>query len=162
MLDSNVQVIQMWNQFLDFVQSVADLSYQLVLIVFFTIKESNLHTNESWLLLNVLNESHIYSSISSYVDLSVFVTSLQRIRHTWYFIKLSRVLTQFQLPIQDIVFEETEFPQKQYQIQRNQRNLQYQISNIKFKFNEISNSKFLVLLKGSRVIIFEDSKVGSE
>ena len=86
-----------------------------------------------WILLNVLNESHIYSSIAPYADLSDFVTSLQHILHTWVLIKLSRVLTQFQFPIQYIALEETEF--------------------LEFL---ISNSKLLVLLKCSRMIVFED------
>ena len=119
------------NQFLELDQSVADICHLLELIVFFTTKEPNLHINRGWLLLNVLNESHIYSSISSYADLSDYVTSLHLILHTWVLIILSRVLTQFQLPIQDIVLEETEF----------------------FEF-VISNSKLLVLLKCSRNIFF--------
>ena len=82
--------------------------------------------------MKVLNESHIYSSISSYADFSDFLSSLQHILHTWVLMKLSRVLTQVQLPIQDIVLEETEF----------------------FEF-AISNSKLLVLLKCSRVIVFD-------
>ena len=127
------KVIQILNQFLELVQSVADISHLLELIVFFATKEPNLHINGGWILLNVLNESHIYSSISSYADLSDFVTSLQHILHTWVLIKLSRVLTQFQFPIQDIVLEETEF--------------------LEFV---ISNSKLLVLLKCSRINFFED------
>ena len=127
------KVIQILNQFLELVQSVADISHLLKLIVFFTTKEPNLHINGGWILLNVLNENHIYSSISSYADLSDFVTSLQHILHTWVLIKLSRVLTQFQLPIQVTVLEETEF--------------------LEFV---VSNSKLLVLLKCSRVIFFED------
>ena len=103
------KVIQTLNQFLELVQSVADISHLLKLIVFFTTKEPNLHINGGWILLNVLNESPIYSSISSYADLSDFVTPLQHILHTWVLIKLSRVVTQFQLPIQDTVLEETEF-----------------------------------------------------
>ena len=127
------KVIQILNQFLELVQSVADISHLLELIVFRATKEPNLHINGGWILLNVLNESHIYSSISSYADLSDFVTSLQHILHTWVLIKLSRVLTQFQLPIQDIVLEETEF--------------------LEFV---ISYSKLLVLLKCSKIIFFED------
>ena len=127
------KVFQILNQFLELLQSVADISHLLKLIVFFMTKEPNLHIIGGWILLNVLNESHTYSSISSYVDLSDIVTSLQHILHTWVLMKLSRVLTQFQLPIQDTVFEETEF--------------------LEF---EISNSKLLVLLKCSRVIFFED------
>ena len=121
------------NQFLEVVQSVFDKSHLPKLIVFFTTKEPSLHIYGGWFLLNVLNESHIYSAISSYADLSDFVTSLQHILYTWVLIKLSGVLTQFQLPIQDNVLEETEF----------------------FEF-VISNSKLLVLLKCCRVIFFED------
>ena len=70
--------------------------------------------------------------ISSYFDLSDFVTSLQHILHTWVLIKLSLVLTQFKNPIQDIVFEETEF------------------------FEIVAcDSKLLAILKGPRVILFE-------
>ena len=123
----------MLNQFLELVQSVADISHLLELIAFFTTNEPNLHIIEGWILLIVLNESHIYSLITSYADLSDFVTYLQHIHHAWVLIKLSRLLTQFQLPIQGIVLESTEF----------------------FEF-VISSSKLLVLLKGSRVIFFED------
>ena len=115
------------NQFLELVQSVADISHLLELIVFLATKEPNLHINGGWILLNVLNESHIYSSISSYADLSDFVTSLQHIFHTWV------LINQFQLPIQDIVLEETKF--------------------LEFV---ISYSKLLLLLKCSRIIFFED------
>ena len=61
------------------------------------------------------------------------MTSLQHLLQIWVPIKLSWVLTHLQLPIQDIVFEETEF-------------CEFVISNV----------KMLVLLKGSRVIFFED------
>ena len=127
------KIIQILNQFLELVQSVADISHLLKLIVFFTTKEPNLNINEGWILLNVLNESHIYSSISSYADLSDFVTPLQHILYTWVLIKMSWVLTQFQLPINDTVLEETDI--------------------LEFV---ISNSKLLVLLKCSRVIFFAD------
>ena len=121
------------DQFLELVQSAADLNHLLELIVFFTTKEPNQHINGGWIPLNILNECHIYSSILSYSDLSDLLTSLQHIFHTWVLIKLSRVLTEFQLSIQDNVLEETEF--------------------LEFV---ISNSKLLVLLKCSRVIFFED------
>ena len=126
------KVIQMLNQFLELVQSAADKSRLLELIVFVTTKESNLHLKGGWILLNVLNESPINSSITFYADLFEFVTSLQHILNTWVLIKLCRVLTQFQLPNQDFVLEETE----------------------SFDF-VISNSKFLVLLKMFQVIFFD-------
>ena len=126
------KVIQILNRFIELVQSVADISQLLEVNVFFTTKEQNLHINGDWILLNVLNENHILSSFSSNADLSDFVTSLQHILYKWVLIKLSRVLNQFQLPIQDFVLEETEF----------------------FEF-VVSNSKFLVFLKCSRVIFSE-------
>ena len=63
------KVIQMLNNFFELVQNVADINHLLELIVFFMTKESNLHINRDWILLNVLNESHIYSSITSSLTL---------------------------------------------------------------------------------------------
>ena len=115
------------------VHSVADINHLLELIVVFTTKESNLQINGGWILLNVLKESHIYSSIFSYANFSDFVTSLQHILHTWVVIQLGQVLNQFQLRIQDIFLKETEFLEL-----------------------VISISDLLVLFKGSRGIFFED------
>ena len=107
------KVIQMLNHFLELVQNVADINHLLELIVFVLTKESNLHINGDWILLNVLNESHIYSSITSSLTLC-------HCCGTW-------------------VLEEKQF----------------------FQF-VISNSKSLVLFKGSGVEYLKAGKIGSD
>ena len=87
------KVLQNLNQLPEFIQCVAEISHGFVPDHLLSTKKKSLYSSLSWVVLDVLEESHTESAVSSNTYLSHFVTLIQHMFHAYVFVELRLVFS---------------------------------------------------------------------